>query len=65
VQAYSPTHYQLPLDYLETTRMHKPEAGEQSTCRRKTLSSKKQFEEASIRRASILRLNVKPFGGPW
>jgi hypothetical protein len=40
VEAYSPTHYQLPLDYLETTQKHKPEAGEQSTRRKKTLSSK-------------------------
>jgi hypothetical protein len=28
VEAYSPTHYQLPLDNLETTRKRKPEAGE-------------------------------------
>jgi hypothetical protein len=33
VEAYSPTHYQLPLDYLETTWNRKPEAGEQSTRR--------------------------------
>jgi hypothetical protein len=45
VEAYNPTYYQLPLDYLETTRKCKPEAGEQSTCRKKTLSSKERFEE--------------------
>jgi hypothetical protein len=71
VEAYSPTRYQLPLDYLETTQKHKPEAGEQSTRRRKTPSLKKRFEKASTdnacgtRRASILRSNVKPSGGPW
>jgi hypothetical protein len=31
VEAYSPTRYQLPLDYLETTRKHKLEARKQST----------------------------------
>jgi hypothetical protein len=46
VEAYSPTRYQLPLDYLETTRKRKPEAGEQSTCRKKTLNSKERFEAA-------------------
>jgi hypothetical protein len=46
VESYNPTHYELPLDYLETTLKCKPEAGEQSTRRRKTLSSKEQFEEA-------------------
>jgi hypothetical protein len=48
VEAYSPTRYQLPLDYLETTRKRKPEAGEQSTRRRKSLSLKKGFEEALL-----------------
>jgi hypothetical protein len=46
VEAYSPTYYKLPLNYLETTRKRKSEAGEQSTHRRKTLSSKKRFKEA-------------------
>jgi hypothetical protein len=46
VEAYSATHYQLPLDYLETTQKRKPEAGEQSTRRRKTLGSKERFEAA-------------------
>jgi hypothetical protein len=46
VEAYSPTCYQLLLDYLETTRKRKPEAGKQSTRRRKTPRSKKRFEEA-------------------
>jgi hypothetical protein len=46
MEAYSPTHYQLPLNYLETTRKRKPEAGEQSTRTRKTLSSKELFQEA-------------------
>jgi hypothetical protein len=46
VEVYNPTHYQLPLDYLETTWKCKPEAGEQSTCRKKTISSKERFEEA-------------------
>jgi hypothetical protein len=46
VEAYSPTHYQIPLDYLETTRKRKPEAGGQSTRRKKTLSSKERFKEA-------------------
>jgi hypothetical protein len=46
VEAYSPTHYQIPLNYLETTRKCKQEAGEQSTHRNKTLSSKERFEEA-------------------
>jgi hypothetical protein len=41
VEAYSPTRYQHPLDYLETTQKRKPEAGEQSTRRRKTPKSKK------------------------
>jgi hypothetical protein len=41
VEAYSPTHYQLPLDYLKTTRKRKPEAMEQSTRRKKTPGSKK------------------------
>jgi hypothetical protein len=36
-----PTRYQHPLDYLETSRKRKPEAGEQSTRRKKTPSSKK------------------------
>jgi hypothetical protein len=45
VEAYSPTRYQLPLIYLETTRKRKPEAREQSTHKRKTLSLKKRFEE--------------------
>jgi hypothetical protein len=40
VEAYSPTHYQIPLDYLETTRKCKLEAREQSTRKKKTLSSK-------------------------
>jgi hypothetical protein len=40
VEAYSPTRYQLPLNYVETTRKRKLEAGEQSTRRKKTLSSK-------------------------
>jgi hypothetical protein len=46
VEAYSPTHYQLPLDFLEKTWKHKPETGEQSTHRKKTLNSKELFEEA-------------------
>jgi hypothetical protein len=46
VEAYSRTHYQLPLNYLETTQKRKLETGEQSTRRRKTLNSKKRFEEA-------------------
>jgi hypothetical protein len=46
VEAYSPTHYQLPLDYLETTWKRKPESGKQSTHRKKTLNSKERFEEA-------------------
>jgi hypothetical protein len=46
VEAYSPTHYQLPLDYLEITRKRKPEAGEQSTRKKKTLSLKERFEAA-------------------
>jgi hypothetical protein len=46
VEAYSPTHYQLPLEYLETTRKCNPEVGEQSTHRKKTLSSKERLEEA-------------------
>jgi hypothetical protein len=46
VETYIPTRYQLPLDYLETTQKRKAETGEQSTCRKKTLSSKERFEEA-------------------
>jgi hypothetical protein len=46
VEAYSPTHYLIPLDYLETTQKRKLEAGEQSTRRKKTLSSKERFEDA-------------------
>jgi hypothetical protein len=41
VEAYNPTRYQLPLDYLKTTRKRKPEAVEQSTRRKKTPNSKK------------------------
>jgi hypothetical protein len=50
VEAYNPTQYQIPLDYLKTTRKRKPEAGEQSTRRKKTLSSKERFKEALHRR---------------
>jgi hypothetical protein len=50
VEAHSPTHYQIPLDYLETTRTRKQEAGEQSIHRKKTLSSKEKFEEALHKR---------------
>jgi hypothetical protein len=46
VEAYSPTHYQISLDYLETSRKRKPEAGEQSSRRKKTLSLRERFEEA-------------------
>jgi hypothetical protein len=46
VEAYNPTHYQLPLDYLETTRKRNPEARKQSTRRKRTLSLKERFEEA-------------------
>jgi hypothetical protein len=46
VEAYSPTNYHIPLDYLGTTRKCKPEVGEQPTRRKKTLSSKERFEEA-------------------
>jgi hypothetical protein len=42
VEAYNPTRYQLPLDYLETTRKRKPEAMEQCSHRKKTPSSKKR-----------------------
>jgi hypothetical protein len=28
VEAYSPTNYHIPLDYLDKTRKHKPEVGE-------------------------------------
>jgi hypothetical protein len=34
VEANSTTRNQHPLEYLETTRKHKPKAGEQSTCRK-------------------------------
>jgi hypothetical protein len=70
VEAYNPTHYQIPLDYLETTRKCKPEAGEQSTRRKKTLRSRERFEEAlhgrcrGTRREGIPRLNVKLSKGP-
>jgi hypothetical protein len=70
VEAYSPTCYQLPLDYLETTRKCKLEAGEQSTRRRKTLSSKKRFEEALHRqcpwhpKSKHSAFECQPFGGP-
>jgi hypothetical protein len=40
VEAYNFTHYQIPLDYLETTQKRKQEAGQQSTHRKKTPSSK-------------------------
>jgi hypothetical protein len=50
VEAYSPTNYHMPLDYLGTTRKRKPEAGEQPTQRKRTLNSKKQFEEALHKR---------------
>jgi hypothetical protein len=40
VEAYSPTNYHIPLDYLGTTWKCKPEVGEQPTRRKKTLSSK-------------------------
>jgi hypothetical protein len=69
VEAYNPIRYQLPLDYLKTTRKRKPEAVEQSTGRRlpdQRNDSRKPFtgNDHATRRASILRLNVKPFGGP-
>jgi hypothetical protein len=45
-EVYSSTHHQLSLNYLETTWKRKPEAREQSTHRKKTLSSKERFEVA-------------------
>jgi hypothetical protein len=50
MEAYSPTNYHIPLDYLGTTRKRKPEVGEQPTRRKKTLSSKERFEEALHKR---------------
>jgi hypothetical protein len=52
VEAYSPTNYHIPLDYLGTTRKRKPKVGEQPTRRKKTLSSKERFEEALHKRCS-------------
>jgi hypothetical protein len=43
VEAYSTTHNQHPLEYLETTRKRKPEPEEQSTCRKKD----SQFKETT------------------
>jgi hypothetical protein len=40
VEAYSPTNYHIPLDYLGTTWKCKPEVREQPTRRKKTLSLK-------------------------
>jgi hypothetical protein len=48
--AYSPTNYHIPLDYMGTTWKCKLEAGEQPTQRKRTLNSKKQFEEALQKR---------------
>lgn len=31
IEVYNPTHYQISLDYLNTTRKRKLEAGERST----------------------------------
>jgi hypothetical protein len=71
VEAHNTTRYQHPLEYLKTTRKRKPKAVEQSTRRKKTPSSKKRLggkcsmgNACTTRRASILLLNVKPFGGP-
>jgi hypothetical protein len=46
VEAYNPTNYHISLDYPDITRERKPEAGEQSTQRKRTLNLKKRFEEA-------------------
>jgi hypothetical protein len=58
VEAYSPTHHQHPVDYLETTQKPKPEAVEQSTCRKKTPSSKKRLEEV-LHRQCLYHLKSK------
>jgi hypothetical protein len=69
VEAYSPTNYHIPLDYLGTTRKCKLEVGEQPTRRKKTLSSRTDMRRLSTsnahgtRKASIPPSNVKPFGG--
>jgi hypothetical protein len=50
VEAYSPTNYHIPLDYLGTTQKRKPETGEQPTQRKRTLNLKKRFEDALHKR---------------
>jgi hypothetical protein len=52
VEAYSPTNYHIPHDYLGTTQKRKLEVREQPTRRKKTLSSKERFEEALHKRCS-------------
>jgi hypothetical protein len=72
VEAYSRTSYHIPLEYLDTTRKRKLEAGEQPTRRKKTLSSKENASRRlstsdahGTRRASIPPSNAKPSKGPW
>jgi hypothetical protein len=50
VEAYSPTNYQIPINYLDTTWKRKSQVGEQSIRRKKTLSSKERFEESLNKR---------------
>jgi hypothetical protein len=70
VEAYSPTNYHIPLDYLGTTQKRKPEVRnnqpeEREPSTRRNDSRLSKSDAHGTQKASIPPSNVKPFGGPW